>query len=241
MIEVTQSAAEQIHRLLSEDGKQETHGLRMKVIGGGCSGLQYQLSFDDVVREIDTEVEKGRRARDRRREERALPGRLTAQLRRHAAGVGLQDREPERLEHLRLWPVLRGLTTRRTRAGKAQAPPAPRGFPTSTITRRRRSTSACSRRWRPGRRSTSGTRPARPTPTAGAPRRPSTTRASESLATLGAEPREIVFTSGATESNNLAILGLADARARPGHVVTLATEHPAVLDPLARSSDAAGA
>lgn len=46
-----------------------------------------------------------------------------------------------------------------------------------------------------------------------------------------AEPREIVFTSGATESNNLAILGLADARGEVGHVVTVATEHPAVLDP----------
>lgn len=48
---------------------------------------------------------------------------------------------------------------------------------------------------------------------------------------VGAEPREIVFTSGATESNNLAILGLADAAAPPGHLVTVATEHPAVLDP----------
>lgn len=46
-----------------------------------------------------------------------------------------------------------------------------------------------------------------------------------------AEPREIVFTSGATESNNLAILGLADAAGAPGHLVTVATEHPAVLDP----------
>lgn len=57
MIEVTTAAAAQIERLLSEDGKVETHGLRMKVIGGGCSGLQYQLSFDDVVREVDAEIE----------------------------------------------------------------------------------------------------------------------------------------------------------------------------------------
>ena len=49
---------------------------------------------------------------------------------------------------------------------------------------------------------------------------------------LGAEAREIVFTSGATESNNLAILGVAGAaRARGRHVVTVETEHPAVLDP----------
>ena len=57
MIEVTSGAAEQIRTLLSEDGKVETHGLRMKVIGGGCSGLQYQLSFDDVIRDIDSEIE----------------------------------------------------------------------------------------------------------------------------------------------------------------------------------------
>ena len=57
MIEVTNEAADQIRSLLSEDGKVETHGLRMKVIGGGCSGLQYQLSFDDVIREIDSEIE----------------------------------------------------------------------------------------------------------------------------------------------------------------------------------------
>jgi cysteine desulfurase len=52
-------------------------------------------------------------------------------------------------------------------------------------------------------------------------------------AAVGATAREIVFTSGATESNNLAILGMA-ARRGParGHVVTVATEHHAVLDPI---------
>jgi len=49
---------------------------------------------------------------------------------------------------------------------------------------------------------------------------------------LGAAPREVVFTSGATESNNLAILGFARAARRTGaHVVTSAVEHRAVLDP----------
>jgi len=51
-------------------------------------------------------------------------------------------------------------------------------------------------------------------------------------AAIGAQPKEIVFTSGATESNNLAILGAARARRRSGnHLVTVATEHAAVLDP----------
>jgi cysteine desulfurase len=54
----------------------------------------------------------------------------------------------------------------------------------------------------------------------------------EIAAALGAEPREIIFTSGATESNNLALLGAArGARGRGNHVVTSAVEHRAVLDP----------
>ena len=60
--------------------------------------------------------------------------------------------------------------------------------------------------------------------------------ARESIAaSLGADAKEIVFTSGATESNNLAIRGVAERdRRRGNHVVSVATEHKAVLDPLAR-------
>ena len=48
---------------------------------------------------------------------------------------------------------------------------------------------------------------------------------------LGVSPKEIVFTSGATESDNLAVLGVARAyREKGNHVVTGATEHRAVLD-----------
>jgi cysteine desulfurase len=54
-------------------------------------------------------------------------------------------------------------------------------------------------------------------------------------AAIGASPREIVFTSGATESNNLAIRGVAERRNRRGnHLVTLQTEHRSVLDPIER-------
>lgn len=52
---------------------------------------------------------------------------------------------------------------------------------------------------------------------------------------LGVTAQEVVFTSGATESNNLAIRGIADRfREDKGHFVSMTTEHKAVLDPLAR-------
>jgi cysteine desulfurase len=57
----------------------------------------------------------------------------------------------------------------------------------------------------------------------------------------GAQPREIVFTSGATESNNLAIKGVVEAARSAsvhgvdgGSVITVETEHRAVLDPVRR-------
>jgi cysteine desulfurase len=54
-------------------------------------------------------------------------------------------------------------------------------------------------------------------------------------ALLGAHPDEVVFTSGATEANNLALTGLAGDP--PGHVVTSPIEHPSVSEPVQRLAE----
>ncbi len=52
---------------------------------------------------------------------------------------------------------------------------------------------------------------------------------------IGATSRELIFTSGATESNNLALLGTAERYQNKGrHLISVSTEHPSVLDPLRR-------
>jgi iron-sulfur cluster assembly protein len=59
LIQVTETAADRIRDLLAKEGKLETHALRLKVVGGGCSGLRYELAFDDDLGEADTTLETG--------------------------------------------------------------------------------------------------------------------------------------------------------------------------------------
>jgi cysteine desulfurase len=69
----------------------------------------------------------------------------------------------------------------------------------------------------------------------GAAARAEVDRARERVASLlGVEPREILFTGGATESNNLVLCSIAPSRAggAAGHVVTTCVEHPSVEAPL---------
>lgn len=56
MVTVTETAAEKVKTLLEQQGHPE-FGLRMMVVGGGCSGLQYRLAFDNAPRENDRIIE----------------------------------------------------------------------------------------------------------------------------------------------------------------------------------------
>jgi iron-sulfur cluster assembly protein len=53
MISVTDKAKEKISELLKQDGRNEQHNVRVSVKGGGCSGLMYDLDFDDKINPAD--------------------------------------------------------------------------------------------------------------------------------------------------------------------------------------------
>lgn len=54
VISLTETAAEKLDGIMREKGVRESHALRVFVSGGGCSGLQYGMTFDPAPREVDT-------------------------------------------------------------------------------------------------------------------------------------------------------------------------------------------
>ena len=57
VISLTEAAATKVKQLIDRDSH-EGYGLRVKVVGGGCAGLQYQLMFDNVSVDWDQESEQ---------------------------------------------------------------------------------------------------------------------------------------------------------------------------------------
>ena len=57
MIKVSDSAREQVAKILNEDGQPVGSFLRVGVEGGGCSGLMYNIDFDQNLREDDQSFE----------------------------------------------------------------------------------------------------------------------------------------------------------------------------------------
>ena len=94
-VTLTDGAAIKVKALLEQEGRTDL-ALRIAVQPGGCSGLRYQLFFDDRA------ARRRRRPRLRRVQprdrpnERALPRRRHDRLRRHHREAGLHDRQPER-------------------------------------------------------------------------------------------------------------------------------------------------
>ena len=57
MITITSLAATKVQEFLQQNGRPEA-GLRVRVVGGGCSGFQYQLALDDAASEGDEVLEQ---------------------------------------------------------------------------------------------------------------------------------------------------------------------------------------
>jgi iron-sulfur cluster assembly protein len=58
MISITERAIQQLVVLMEKEGvTSNTHNLRVGVVGGGCSGLSYQMKFDDKIDQSDTVVD----------------------------------------------------------------------------------------------------------------------------------------------------------------------------------------
>ena len=53
MIDITEKAADEVRRILTEQKRPDETALRVGVKGGGCSGFSYTLGFDDQIIEID--------------------------------------------------------------------------------------------------------------------------------------------------------------------------------------------
>jgi len=53
MISVTDKARQRLINLRSEEGKSHDHNIRVSVKGGGCSGLMYDLGFDEEIKPAD--------------------------------------------------------------------------------------------------------------------------------------------------------------------------------------------
>jgi iron-sulfur cluster insertion protein len=56
-IQLTPKAVEMVRQVRAKEGFSDSHALRVSVVGGGCSGFSYQLTFDDQPQDGDTVTE----------------------------------------------------------------------------------------------------------------------------------------------------------------------------------------
>lgn len=59
MIALTKSAVDQVKHIIEKNADNAGKALRVRVTGGGCSGLSYKLDFDDIIAENDKQFEEG--------------------------------------------------------------------------------------------------------------------------------------------------------------------------------------
>ena len=107
VVTVTPKAVEKIREAFKRESV--TGGLRLGVLGGGCSGLSYQFKFDPKPRPTDNVLDFDDVQRLHRSQEHGVSGWHDARLAGFADAIGLCVRESARQEELRLRNVVYGL------------------------------------------------------------------------------------------------------------------------------------
>src|SRR5437762_4256773 len=122
MVTMTDTAAKKISELRLEEGKPEW-GLRIRIVGGGCSGMSYELGWEDAAR--GRQRRRGRAGHQglHRQEQRGLSVGQRDRFRaeRHD-GRRVRDQEPERQVVLRLRPVPPLLSSKTCASASASSP-----------------------------------------------------------------------------------------------------------------------
>ena len=98
---LTDTAASKVKSLLEQEGRDDL-ALRVAVQPGGCSGLRYQLFFDERTLDGDVVTDFGGVGVVVDRMSAPVPQRRVDRLRRHHREAGLHDRQPQRRRLVRL-------------------------------------------------------------------------------------------------------------------------------------------
>ena len=116
-VTLTAKAVEMVKITRDQEGIDPSHGLRVAVRGGGCSGFEYALDFENEARDSDWVYEQG----DLKVYVDAVSARYLAghqhRLRLRHRRRGVQVQQPQGRRHLRLRLLVRGLSSPRNRLG----------------------------------------------------------------------------------------------------------------------------
>ena len=109
MIQLTEKAITKVSEIMGQQDPKPT-ALRISVVGGGCSGFQYSMAFENNQLPLDKVYKFERAERVRRPGQHALPRQLPRGLRRDDGRGWIQVRKPQRHLYVRLRQLVPGLT-----------------------------------------------------------------------------------------------------------------------------------
>ncbi len=135
-VTLTEKAATEVKKIITEQNLPEGTVLRVGVQGGGCSGFSYSLGFDTESPPSATACSRCTASARRRQEVRPVSGRDRRRLLRRPREAGLRVQQPQRGQELRLRQLVPGLIQSAGRCSDPwSAPPTGRGELTTASSR----------------------------------------------------------------------------------------------------------